>query len=87
MADRLLASNASAYLAPRIVVNRLKSEFSYVEADGEEGRRYVLQTIDRLKADTSSRYVDHQMVQKLIQFKNRAVFVCFGDDASSELAL
>lgn len=84
MADRLLAST---YLTPMIVVSRLESEFSYVETDGEEGRRYVLETIDRLRADTSSRYVDHQMVQSLARVKNRAIFVCFGDDASSDLAL
>lgn len=87
MADRLVANNASAYLAPLVVVNRLKSEFSYVETDGEEGRRYILETIERLKADTSLRSVDHQMVEKLARIKNRTIFVCFGDDASSDLAL
>jgi hypothetical protein len=87
MADRLLPNTASGYLTPRVVVNRLKSEFSYVEADGEEGRRHVVETIERLKADNSSRYVDHQLVQKLTRIKNRAIFVCFGDDASSDLAL
>jgi hypothetical protein len=84
MADRLLASS---YLTPMLVVSRLESEFSYVETDGEEGRRYVLETIDRLKSDTSSRYVDHQTVQNLARVKNRAIFVCFGDDATSDLAL
>jgi hypothetical protein len=87
MADRLLPNNASAYLTPLVVVNRLKSEFLYVEADGEEGRRHVVETIERLKAHNSSRYVDHQLVQKLTRIKNRAIFVCFGDDASSDLAL
>lgn len=86
MADRLVTNDARGYLAPLIVVNRLKSEFSYIEADGEEGRRYVLETIDRLKADTSLRYVDQQMVQKLARVKNRAIFVCFADDAASDLA-
>jgi hypothetical protein len=87
MADRLLANNASAYLAPLVVVNHLKSEFSYVETDGEEGRRYILETIERLKADRSLRSVDPQMVHKLARIKNRAIFVCFGDDAGSDLAL
>jgi hypothetical protein len=87
MADRLLAKNASVYLAPLVVVNRLESEFSYVETDGEEGRRYILETIERLKANTSLRSVDHQMVQKLACIRNRAIFVCFGDDAGSDLAL
>jgi hypothetical protein len=84
MADRLLANNADAYLTPWAVVNRLKSEFSYVEADGEEGRRYVLETIERLKA---SRHLDHQMVERLARVKNRALFVCFGDDAGSDLSI
>ncbi len=86
MADRLLATNADAYLTPWAVVNRLKSEFSYVEADGEEGRRHVLDTIEKLKADMSWRHVDHQMVERLARVKNRALFVCFGDDAGSDLA-
>jgi hypothetical protein len=87
MPDRLLANNADAYLTPWAVVNRLKSEFSYVEADGEEGRRHVLETIERLKADRSRRHGDHQAVEQLARIKNRAIFVCFGDDASSDLAL
>jgi hypothetical protein len=78
MADRLLANNASAYLVPGVVVNRLKSEFSYVETDGEEGRRYILETIERIKADTSLRYVDRQMVQKLARIKNRRYWVLRG---------
>ena len=76
MVDRLLPNSASAYLSPLVVVNRLKSEFSYVETDGEEGRRYILETIERLKANTSLRSVDHQMVQKLAHIRNRAIFVC-----------
>ena len=87
MADRLLPNNAGAYLTPLMVVNRLKSEFSYVETDGEEGRRHTVETIERLRADTSSRSVDQQMMQKLGRIKNRAIFVCFGDDASTDLAL
>lgn len=87
MADRLRPNKSDVYLSPRVVVNRLGSEFSYVETDGEEGRRHVVETIERLKSDTSSRYVNHQMAQKLARIKNRAIFVCFGDDASSDLAL
>lgn len=86
MADSLVANNADAYLTPLAVVNRLKSEFSYVEADGEEGRRHVLEIIERLKADGSRRHVDHQVVERLARVKNRALFVCFGDDAGSDLA-
>jgi hypothetical protein len=86
MPDRLVANNADAYLTPWALVNRLKSEFSYVEADGEEGPRYVLETIERLKADMSWWHVDHHMVERLDRVKNRALFVCFGDDAGSDLA-
>jgi hypothetical protein len=86
MPDSLVANNADAYLTPWGAVNRLKAEFSYVEADGEEGRRHVLETIEKLKADTSRRHVDHQMVEQLSRVANRALFVCFGDNAGSDLA-
>jgi hypothetical protein len=86
MPDSLVANNAEAYLSPWAVVNRLKSEFSYVEADGEEGRRHVLDTIERLKADRSRRHIDHQVEERLARVKNRALFVCFGDDVSSDFA-
>jgi hypothetical protein len=87
MPDRLIANNPDAYLSPGALLNRLKSEFSYVEADGEEGRRHVLETIKRLKADYSPRHVDLRMVEQLERVKNRALFVCFGDDAGSDLAI
>jgi hypothetical protein len=87
MPDRLISSNADAYLSPLALVNRLKSEFLYVETDGEEGRRYVLQTIERIKAERSLRQVDRDMVERLDRVKNRALFVCFGDDPTSDLAL
>jgi hypothetical protein len=87
MADRLLAKNADAYLSPWAVVNRLKAAFAYVEADGEEGRRHVLETIERLRADVSSRYPNQQVAERLDRVKNRALFVCFGEDASSDEAI
>ena len=86
MPDSLVAKSADAYLTPWAVVNRLKSKFSYVEADGEEGRRHVLEIIERLKADRSRRHVDHQVVERLARVQNRALFVYFGDDAGSDLA-
>jgi hypothetical protein len=86
MPDSLVAKSAEAYLTPLAVVHRLKAEFSYVEADGEEGRRHVLETIERLRAEWSRRQVDHQVVERLASVKNRALFVCFGDDAGSDLA-
>jgi len=87
MPDRLVANSADAYLGPWAAVNRLKPVFRYVEADGEEGCRYVLEAIQRLKAARSLRQGDRDMVQWLDQVKNRALFVCFGDDAGSDLAL
>lgn len=86
MADRLLASSAAAYLTPQVVVNRLKSEFSYIETDGDGGRRYIQSTIARLKADESLRFIGQQIADKLEPLKDRAIFVCFGDDAGSDLA-
>jgi hypothetical protein len=86
MADRLLAINVSTYLTPQTVVNRLKTEFSYVETDGDGGRRYILETIARLKSDSSFRLVGQQVVEKLERLKDRTIFVCFGDDAGSDLA-
>ena len=87
MADRLLPNHADAYLSPWGVVSRLKSEFSYVEADGEEGRRHVLEILERLKAGTLPPHIDPQIAGRLNRIKNRALFVCFGDDASSDAAV
>ena len=87
MPDRLVANSEDAYLSPWGAVNRLKPVFAYVEADGEEGSRYVLKTIQRLKAARSPRQADHDRIQWLDLVKNRALFVCFGDNAGSDLAL
>ena len=87
MPDRLVASHAGAYLTPWALVNRLKAEFPYIEADGEEGRRYVIETIERLKADSLWGDTDRQkMMERLARVKNRALFICFGDDAGSDMA-
>src|SRR5512139_3769349 len=86
MTDRLLAPNA-AYLTPGLVVTRLKSAFSYVEVDGEEGRRYVIETIERLNIDSSLRSVDWHIMELLSRGKERALFICFGDDAKTELEI
>ena len=87
MPDRLVSNNPDAYLAPLALVTRLKSEFAYVETDGEEGRRHVLESIERLKGERSFRQVDRDKIQWLDRVKNRALFVCFGDNASSESLL
>jgi hypothetical protein len=62
----------------------LKSVFSYVEVDGEEGRRHVLETLARLRADQSRRHVDHLFVERLAGVKNRALYVCFGEDVGAD---
>ena len=87
MPDRLVANNPDAYLPPLALVTRLKSEFAYVETDGEEGRRHVLATIERLNGERSSRQVDRDRIRWLDRVKNRAIFVCFGDTASSDSML
>ena len=84
MPDRLVSDT---YFSPFGVVNRLKSEFSYVETDGEEGARYALKMLERLRAARSQRQVDRDMVERLDRVKNRVLFVCFGDAPSSELTL
>ena len=84
MPDSLVANSADGYLTPWGVVNRLKSVFAYVEVDGEEGRRHVLETIARLRADGSRRHVDHLFVERLAGVKNRALYVCFGDDVGAD---
>ena len=84
MPDSLIANNVDAYLSPWGAVNRLKSVFSYVEVDGEEGRRHVLKTIARLRADRSRREVDLQLVGLLAGVQNRALYVCFGDDVGAD---
>jgi hypothetical protein len=86
MTDRLLAPNA-AYLTPGLVVNRLKSVFPYVEVDGQEGRRHVIETVERLNIDTSIGFIDPHVVALLMRGKERALFVCFGDNASSDLEI
>jgi len=84
MPDTLVANSVDAYLTPLGVANRLKSVFSYVEVDGEEGRRHVLETLARLRADQSQRHVDHLFVERLAGVKNRALYVCFGDDVGTD---
>jgi hypothetical protein len=87
MPDRLVPRDSSTYLSPLGVVNRLKTAFAYVESDVEEGRRYVLELIERAGANIWSRYVNREYVEQLEASKDRALYVCFGDDAGSELAL
>ena len=84
MSDTLVANSVDAYLTPLGVANRLKSVFSYVEVDGEEGRRHVLETLARLRADQSRRHVDHLFVERLAGVKNRALYVCFGNDVGTD---
>jgi hypothetical protein len=49
MAHRLCVREGERYLAPRLAVSRLESEFAYVEADEEDGRRHVAGIIRQLQ--------------------------------------
>lgn len=87
MPDRLIPRDSRSYLSPLGVVNRLKSAFAYVESDVDEGRRRVRDLIERARANIWSRYVNREYVEQLEAGKDRALYVCFGDDTGSEEAL
>lgn len=89
MSHRLLSRDPHNYLSPRVVLNRLKSEFAYVESDGEEGRRYVMAVISQLQANRWTRFAEapREYLEQLDRGKNRALYVCFGDNPSSEIAI
>jgi hypothetical protein len=87
MPDRLVPRDSRTYLSPLGVVNRLKSAFAYVESDVDEGRRHALELIGRARGNIWSRYVNREYVEQLEAGKDRALYVCFGDDPGSELSL
>jgi hypothetical protein len=87
MPDQLHARDADGYLSPWGVVNRLKSTFSYVESDGEQGRLHVIEMINSLRGNASSRRADAQLAEQLERVKNHALLVYFGDDPGAELAV
>lgn len=88
MANRLCARNGGGYLSPRVVVARIESEFAYVEADAEAGRRHVRAIISRLKnlAANGLLSVDNEYVERLSKAEPGSIYVYFGDDPGSELA-
>ena len=88
MAHRLIARDGHRYLSPRVVVTRLESEFAYVEASEEDGRRHVRGLIRQLHAirQTGDIPVDNEHLERLKKAQSSAIYVYFGDDPSSEIA-
>src|SRR5688572_18422084 len=89
MAHRLCVRNGQRYLSPRIVVARLEAEFAYVEVDEEDGRRHVRGIIHQLQKISSKGLVslDPTYVDRLKKAQSGAVYVYFGDDPGSEIAM
>jgi hypothetical protein len=85
-AHRLVARNDQHFFSPLVVVNRLGSEFAYVEADEAAGHRHVLEIMSQLDASKGNRrtLVYDERRERLDSVKDRAVYVHFGDDPSSE---
>ena len=83
---RLVARNDHHLSSPLVVVKRLESEFAYVEADAAAGHRHVLEMMSQLEARKGDRrtFVCDERLERLNTVKDRAVYVHFGDDPSSE---
>ena len=88
MAHRLCARDGQPLLLPRVVVSRLESEFSYVEASEDEGRHHVGAIIRQLRKlqEAGNIPIDLDYLARLTQAQRGSVFVYFGDDPGSELA-
>jgi hypothetical protein len=88
MAHRLCVREGERYLAPRLAVSRLESEFAYVEADEEDGRRHVAGIIRQLQkmAAVGLMPIDNDYVERLKKAQRDSLYVIFGDDPGSELA-
>lgn len=89
MVHRLYAPHGQLYLSPQVVLRRLESEFPYVEADEEDGRRHVRKIIRQLWKikQTGEIPVDDDYLERLNKVQRGAVYVYFGDNPGSELAL
>jgi len=87
MAHRLVPRNGHRYLSPRAVVTRLLSEFSYVAASEEDGRRYARGIIEQLQAikQTGDILVDSEYLDRLEKAQSGAIYVYF-EDWDSETA-
>lgn len=88
MAHCLFARDGQRYLSPRVVVNRLESEFAYVEASEEDGRRHVRGIVRQFQVikQIGDIPVDNAHLERLKKVQNGAIYVYFGDDPSSETA-
>jgi hypothetical protein len=88
MAHRLCAREGQQLLLPRVVVSRLESEFSYVEASEDEGRRHVGAIIRQLRVlqESGNIPIDLDYLDRLTKAQRGSIYVYFGDDPGSELA-
>jgi hypothetical protein len=77
------------YLRPLVVKERLESEFAYVAASHEAGRRYVLALIQQNRKTSRGRgsSVHNQHDERSDGRDNGALYVHFGDDLTSERML
>ena len=86
MVHRLFAREGQRYLSPRIVLDRLESEFAYVESSDDEGRRHVqglIRQLIRIK-QMGKIPVDNEHLDRLKKAQNAALYVYFGDNPSSD---
>lgn len=85
-AHRVTPRNGNRFHSPLLVVQRLQTEFAYVEADEAVGRRHVLAMMKALEGEIGGRAnsMHHRRLEHLSQVKDRAVYVHFGDDPGSE---
>ena len=68
------------------MLKRLEREFAYIESDEAAGCSHVVEMIKKIKAKIGSRHhvVYQRRMETLEARKNLAIYVCFGDDPSSE---
>ncbi len=85
-AHRLQPAKGQRFHNPLVVVQRLVSEFPYVEADEDEGRRHVLEVMKRVEAKIGQRKngILNQFLERLERIKERAIYARFGNDPSTE---
>ena len=86
MSHRLYAREGRPLLVPRVVVSRLESEFPYVEASEDEGRRHVGAIIRQLLRlqEAGHVQVDIAYLDRLKKAQRGSIYVYFGDDPGSE---
>ena len=81
-AHRLVPINGNHFLSPLVVGMRLASEFAYVEADEAGGLRHVMELMRQLEAKKSHgrNSLRDERLEHLDKVKDRAVYLCFGED-------